>query len=74
MSNTRQTSDDKVSSGSKICDQCRRTDVEEVELRDGIYFFKGTLCPKHAAEWREHFEGIVRRRDAEKDREKDKRS
>lgn len=42
------------------CDQCKRTDVEEVELREGIYFFKGVLCPKHAAEWRVHFENIMK--------------
>lgn len=45
---------------TKACDQCKRTDVEEVELREGIYFFKGTLCPKHAAEWRGHFEQIMK--------------
>lgn len=42
------------------CDQCKRTDVEEVELREGVYFFKGVLCPKHAAEWRAHFEDIMK--------------
>lgn len=49
---------------AKSCDQCKRTDVEELELRDGMYFFKGTLCPKHAAEWRQHFADLMARKRA----------
>ena len=48
----------------KSCDQCKRTDVEELELRDGTYFFKGTLCPKHAEEWRQHFVDLMARKRA----------
>lgn len=52
--------DQEQQASKKICDQCKRTDVEELEINEGGYYFKGTVCGKHAAEWHAHFETLMK--------------
>lgn len=54
---------------TRTCYQCSRTDTEVVELRavgEIEYCFRGVLCAKHAAEWREGFARRKRKSDSMK--------
>lgn len=51
------------------CHQCKAHDASELELNEGPgagagvnYSFKGMLCGVHAAEMKDHFEVLKRKR------------